>query len=207
MRRLFKSLGLAAVCVTVALWSGAQEATNSKALIGFAERNFGVHFSHTTNISAIYNPHPADRVLLTYRNQTLGGLLICPAPPTERIKEWIDAGKAHYKKKWGASTVDYENYENPGKYRFHHLKAEVKQNDEDHVLVRYVYLREDPKPPIKPPDVGEKLIRSNSGAFSFEFIYLKKDQEQLKAEIKTIIDTFKIDDDYAWGTKGTQPTE
>lgn len=192
--------------MTVPFWAGAQEVTNSRALINFAERNFGVSFSHTTNISTKYNPHGfADRVPLNYRNQALGGLLICPAPPTERIKEWIEAGKAHYKKKWGASTVDYENYENPGKYRFHHLKAEVKQGDEDHVLMRYVYLPEDPKPPIKPPDVAEKLIRSISGAFSFEFIYLKKDQEELKSEIKTIIDTFKIDGDSALGTaKGTE---
>src|SRR5258705_11316906 len=112
MKRFFKSLGLTAVCLTVALWSGAQETTNSRALINFAERNFGVSFSHTTNISTVYNPHRADRILLSYRNQVLGGLLVSPGPPTESIKEWIEGEKAHYKNKWGASTVNYENYKN-----------------------------------------------------------------------------------------------
>jgi hypothetical protein len=199
MKSLFKSLGLLGLCVTAGLWSSAQEVKNPKPLIDFSEQNFGVGFCHTTNISTTYNPHGgADRVFLSYRNKPLGGLMIRPAPPAESIKEFIESGKDHYKERWGASTVDHEEYENPAKYKFHQLKAEVKQNGEDYVLVRYVYLRGDSR---QPSDVGEKVILSMSGAFSFEFAYLKKEQESLKLEIKTIIDTFKIADVSSSGTK------
>lgn len=190
MKRCLKSLALLGICVTVAFSSNAQDATNPGPLINFREQNFGVRFSHTTNISTTYNPHgAADRVILNYRNKTLGGLLVRPTPPTKDIKEFIEAGKSHYKQKYGASAIDYVEYENPAKYKFHHLKAEVKQDGEDYVVARYVYLRDDSKPPA---DDVEKTIRSMSGAFSFEFAYLKKDHETLKSEIKTVIDTFKI---------------
>ena len=204
LNHLLRNLGILGVYVTGAIWSSAQEVRNPKPLIDFSEQNFGVRFTHTTNVSTTYNPHGgADRVLLSYRSKPIGGLLVGPAPPTENVKEFIEAGKAHYKEKWGASTVDYEEYENPAKYKFHHLKAEVKQNGEDYVLVRYVHLRDDTKPS---PDVAEKMIRSISGAFSFEFAYLKKDHEELKSEIKTVIDTFKIADISASRTKkATQP--
>ena len=185
-----KSLSLLGFWVAVAFWSSAQEIKSPKPLIHFAEQNFGVRFSHTTNVSTSYDPHGgADRVVLNYHSKPLGGLLIRPAPPAESIKEFIEAGKAHFKEKWGASAVDYEKYENPRKYQFPHLKAEVKQNGEDYVLQRFVHLREDTKTPA---DVAEKVIRSMSGAFSFEFACLKKDAEELKPEIKIVIDTFKI---------------
>jgi hypothetical protein len=200
MKSLFKSVVLLGVCVTAGLWSSAQEVKNPKPLIDFTEQNFGVRFSHTTNIATTYNPHGgADRVILSYRNKVLGGLLVRPAPPAGSTKEFIEAGKAHYKEKWGALTVDYDAYENPAKYKFHHLKAEAKQSGEDYVLVRYVYLREEDTKQSE--DVAEKVIRSMSGAFSFEFVYLKKDHEELKSEIKTVIDTFKIADISVSGTK------
>ena len=167
------------------------DAVPPKPLKEFTEQNFGVRFSHTTNLSISYNPHGgADRVLLSCQGQAIGGLLVCPAPPVESIKEFIETGKAHYKEKWGASNVDYDIYENPRKYGFHHLKTEVKQEDKDYVLERFVYLRDDDK---TPPDEDEKVIRSISGAFSFEFVYSKKDCEQLKQETKTVIDTFRIE--------------
>lgn len=190
MRVLFKGLSSLAICAAMTFWCPAQDSTESQVLANFSEQNFGVRFSHTTNLSTYYNPHGgADKVLLDYRGKALGGLLIRPAPPADSIKDFIEAGKAHYKERFGASSVDYEVYENPRKYKFHHLKAELKQNDEDYVVERFVYLRPDGKTPA---DEIEKTIRSISGAFSFEFIYPKRDFEKLKRETKTVIDTFRI---------------
>jgi hypothetical protein len=162
-----------------------------KPLVDFAEQNFGVRFSHTATLSTSYNPHGgADRVTLTYHDKPLGGLVVRPAPPAGQIERFIEGGKAYYKEKWGASTVDYKAYVNPGEFKFHHLKTEVKQKGEEYILERYVHLREDGK---TPPDIADNVLRSMSGAYSFEFIYLKKEADVLGPEIKIVIDTFKID--------------
>jgi hypothetical protein len=182
---------LVGICLAGSGLCRAEDTAGQTKLTTFTEQNFGVRFSHSTNLSTSYNPHGgADRVMLAYNGKPIGGLLVRAAPPAESIKEFIEAGKQHYKEKWGASTVDYKVYENHQKYRFHHLKAEVKQNGEDCVLERFVHLRDDSKTPA---DAAEKVIRSVSGAFSFEFAYLKKDREMVTREIKTVIDTFKID--------------
>ena len=44
----------------------------------------------------------------------------------------------------------------------------------------------------EPADDTERVMRSLSGAFSFEFLYRTKQFEELKPEIKVVIDTFKI---------------
>ena len=169
-------------------WANDTGQTN---LTTFTEQNFGIRFSHSKNLSISYNPHGgADRVMLAYNGKSIGGLLVRPAPSTDSIKKFIEAGKQHYKEKWGASTVDYNVYENPLKFNFHHLKTEVKQNGEDYMLERFVHLRVNTEIPA---DVAKKVIWSMSGAFSFEFAYLKKDREQITREIKTVVDTFKVD--------------
>jgi hypothetical protein len=197
MKRVVIHQCLLMVCLTFMCCS-AQESTDSKLLTKFSDHNFGIHFSHSRNVSTTYNTHGgADKVILNYRDKAIGGLIVRPAPAMKNIEEFIEAGKTHFKEKWGASEVNYQTFENDGKYKFHHLKTEVKRNGEEYVLERYVYLRQDT---AFPADTAEKIIRSISGAFSFEFIYLKKDQESIKSEIKTVIDTFKID-----GISGSQP--
>ncbi len=129
-------------------------------------------------------------MLLSYQGKGIGGLMVRPAPPAQSVKKFIEAGKDFYKEKWGAVSVAYDVYENPAKYKFHHLKTEIKQEDKEYVVERFVHLREDDRAPT---DEAEKAIRAISGAFSFEFIYPKEEFEQLKLETKTVVDTFKLE--------------
>jgi hypothetical protein len=78
----------------------------------------------------------------------------------------------------------------------------VKQDAEDYVLERFVYLREDVKTPA---GEAEEAIRSISGAFSFEFVYSKKKFKQLKQETKTVIDTFRIEKIFTFRSKKGNP--
>jgi hypothetical protein len=191
MRHLLKTLSLVVIFIALSFCSNTIAVAKPKTLIGFSEQNFGVRFSHTTNLATAYNPHGgADRVVLSWQGKPLGGLLIRPVPPTLRVKDFIEAGKAYYKEKWGVTNVGYNSSTNPNKYKFHHLKTEVKLQGEAYVLERFIYLRIDHKPSKA---TSKTVMRSSSSAFSFEFSYLKKDFKQLKPEIEIVIGTFKID--------------
>jgi hypothetical protein len=191
MKHSLKTLSLVVIFMAASFCSSTKAVAKQKNLIDFSEQNFGVRFSHTPHLATTYNPPGgADRVVLTYEGRPLGGLLIRPVPRSLSVKEFIEAGKAYYREKWGVTNVAYESFTNPNKYKFHHLKIEVKQNGEAYVLERFIYLRAET---IVPKDRSKKAIRLISGAYSFEFGYLKAEVKPLKPEIKTVIDTFKLD--------------
>ena len=136
-------------CVTVLCLLGCTPSTPEPAiprrsLTHFKEPNFGVRFSHTAEVSTFYNPHGgADRVMMAYQEKPIGGLLIRPAPPTGSIKEFIAAGKEHYRRKYGATSVDYAIYENPHRYKFHHIKAEAPLQGSTLVVECFIHLNFD----------------------------------------------------------------
>ena len=171
-------------------YSAPATLTTSKSLAQFQDANFGVRFNHSDAISTNYNPHGgADRVFISFKAKPIGGLLIRPLPPTTNIDAFIEAGKDYYRSKHSATSVEYDPYLTPRQYKFHRIRAEILSKASTYIIERYVYLR-DSKP--LPLDEGKAIIKSISGSFSFEFIYLKTDTEILTKEIKTIIDTFNI---------------
>lgn len=165
--------------------------TSQRPLVHFQDANFGVSFSHTDTLTTSYNPHGgADRVIITYQENPMGGLIIRPAPPAGSIEDFIAAGKEYYKTEYGASSVEYTLYETPHKYKFHYIRAEVTVEDDEYVVESFVYLREPKKLPSK--SLALDALEAISGAFFFEFLYHKTNYERLKPEIRTVIDTFKI---------------
>jgi len=156
----------------------------------FQDANFGVRFSHTGALTISYDPHGgADRVEMSWRGKRVGGLVIRPAPPVGNVKDFITSGKEYYTTKYDASSVDYTIYESPQHYAFHYFKAKAVLGNTNHVVMeRFVYLRDPKETPIEPFS-----MESISGAFSFEFLYQDTDYEQLKPEIQTVIDTFRLE--------------
>lgn len=166
----------------------APAAQAPKALVEFRDANFGVHFSHTDAISTIYDPHGgADRVMISYQEHPIGGLTIRRAPPSVKIEEFIAAGKEYYRTQYRASSVDYVLYENPGHYRFHHLKARATLKGQSYILERYVHLRE-----LNQLATESDVLNAISGAISFEFACPEAEYERLRPELRTLIDTFQL---------------
>ena len=161
-------------------------------LVHFQDANFGVRFSHTEALTTSYNPHGgANRVEISWQGKPVGGLVIHSAPPVESIEDFIASGKAYYTTKYGASSAEYAPYENPQHYTFHCFKAEAVLGNADHVVMeRFVYLRDTKKAPIEPFS-----LEAISGAFSFEFLFQANEYEQLKPEIQTVLDTFRLETD------------
>ena len=154
----------------------------------FQEANFGVRFSHSDAISVHYNPHGgAAQVMMSWRGKPIGGLKICPRPPAVSVADFIEAGKDYYKKKYNASRVEYRVVENPQGYTFHHISVKAKLYGANFVIERFVYLSDPPAGSLE-----EYPMETLFGLFSFEFLMIEDDQEELAPEIRTVIDTFRI---------------
>jgi len=157
-----------------------------KDLVHFQEDNFGVRFSHSKALSTLYNPQDdAKSVGILSKGKLTGILSIRPAP-TENVETFIEAGKNHLRKTYGASTVDYRLLKNQQGYSFHYLKAHFTKEGAGCVVEWFVHLRDRKKTPSDSP--------SDSGAYAFRFKYKKKHYEKVKLETRTVVDTFRIDD-------------
>ena len=182
---------LVVICLLGCSFATPKPKTAQRSLTHFQDANFGVRFSHTDQVSTSYNPHGgADRVMIAYQEKPIGGLLIRSAPPAGSIDDFIATGKEHFKKKYGASSVDYTLYKNSHKYKFHYFKADVTLQDTNYIIENFIYLREN----VKMESEASAILAAISGAFIFEFLCQKEDYERITPEIKTVINSFTIED-------------
>ena len=169
--------------------AAAAASTVQRPLTDFQDANVGVRFSHSSEISTLYNPHGgADRVHMSFRGDPIGGLLIRAAPTDGSVEEFVAAGKEYLETRHGASSVDYALHENPNQYAFHHFTLETTIRDAIYVIDPYVYLRE----ACDADSEGSAIVAALSGAFSFEFVYRKEDEAELSPEIRTVVNSFRI---------------
>jgi hypothetical protein len=192
-KRIHLAFWISLTILPAGVASAADGPALQKKLTQFQEANFGVHFRHSDAVTTTYNPHGgAAQVWIEYKGKPIGGLMIRPAPPGS-LKDFIESGKKHYQTKYGSSSVAYAPYNNPQHYTFHYLKTRITHEKTNYVIERFVYLRPpDPKHASATPE--EKIMKQISGAFSFEFICSEADYDQIKPDIRTVIDTFELVD-------------
>lgn len=148
-------------------------------LIEFSDANFGVKFSYSKNLKTDYNPHGgANKVFISSKGHNLGGLSISILSVPMDINDFINQGVLYYQKAHKSESVKTCVIKNRKKLTLHKIVAKVTRNNEDFIILRYVYL--------------EKTIGSMYITYSFEFLIKESDTEALAPEINKIIETFHI---------------
>ncbi len=198
MLRRTSSALLVVLCVVGSVCAvRAAEAPPSDSLQRFHEANFGVAFSHPKSLTTSYNPHgAADRVGINHEDESIGGLMIRPAPDKVPLEEFIEEGRDYFRRKFGATEVAYSVIETPGGYRFHHLRAQVTIEGVRYVVERYVHLRggaaKTATGPQAPEAIARAVVDSLAGAFSFEFMCSATTHQKIDPAIRVVIDTFRL---------------
>jgi hypothetical protein len=154
----------------------------------FSERNFGVTFSHSEQITTDYDPHGrANQVAISRKGTPIGGLKILRPFPTTNDTEFVESAKQYYKETLNASSVEHRLYENPQKYKFHVFKAKLTRDGGEYITERFVYHR---RRISNNPD--QATLDRMFGIFQFEFIARANEYPALTNDVQTVVDTFRL---------------
>jgi len=177
--------------LAVVLITGCSTTTpaSKQPLKHFHESNFGISFSHSAEVSTDYNPHgSANAIPIRLKDKPVGALFIHSRPPSTNEAEFVSSGKEYFKRKFKASSIDYRLQENPQKYKFHVFRAKLENEGTDFITERYVHLRR-----TQSKDLAQAQLDQMFGTISFEFLAPAMEYPNLEKEIKTVIETFKLD--------------
>lgn len=158
-------------------------------LTDFHDMHFGIRFSHSDAITTTYVPHGgANLIPMAWKGKTVGALHVRKLPPSSSDDEFITSGKAYFAKEFNAISVDHRFHESPNRYEFHVFTIHLAHDGKDFVVERFMYQKRS-----KAATLAGEMIAEQFGSFEFEFLVPKADFVSLEPEIRTIIDTFKLE--------------
>ena len=100
----------------------------------------------------------------------------------------MEAGRDFYRQKHKAEDLTYTSHTAKSGLKFLYLTGKIPVQGKHVILHRYIYL-----PPQTPPQSEtDAILKTISGAYSFEFMIPADRHAELKREIDTIINTFSL---------------